>query len=126
MPRILLIDDHEQVREMLGELLDSAGYEVTKAADGAEGLRLFRAHPVDLVITDVIMPETEGLEVISEVKQMAPSTKVIAVSGGGYNNNMSYLTIAERMGADKTISKPFKIELFLSTVKELVGPGGKE
>lgn len=121
MARILLIDDNEQVRDMIGELLRTEGFEVEVASDGAEGLKAFRNKKADLVITDVVMPEKEGLEVIAEIKQMAPETKLIAVSGGGYSQNLGYLAIAERLGAHRTVSKPFKMDEFIKTVRSVLG-----
>lgn len=121
MARILIIDDNEQIREMIGEYLKTEGFEVETAADGAQGLAAFRRRPAALIITDLVMPEKEGLEVITEIKQLNPSTKIIAVSGGGYNQNLAYLTIAERLGADRAISKPVKIEALMALIRELLG-----
>ena len=120
MARILLIDDHDEIRSMLSELLIGVGYEVEGAADGVEGMRRFRERPFDLIVTDVVMPEKEGFEVISEIRREFPTTKVIAVSGGGTHGNLGYLTIAERLGADRTFAKPFKMDLFLECVRELL------
>lgn len=120
MARILLIDDQEEIRSMMSALLTEVGYEVESAGDGEEGMKLFRDNPFELIITDVVMPEKEGLEVIAEIRKEFPFTKVIAVSGGGAHSNLGYLTIAERLGADRTFSKPFKIDAFLEAVRELL------
>ena len=124
MPRILLIDDHDEIRSLLSTLLVEVGYDVSGASNGEEGMRLFRKNPFDLIITDVVMPEKEGLEVIAEIRREFPGTKVIAVSGGGALHNLNYLTIAERLGADKTFSKPFDMDQFLAGVRELLQPAG--
>src|SRR5688572_234064 len=85
MQRILVIDDDEQVRALLYEILDRAGFKVVEATNGVEGLKLYRAQPADLVITDLIMPEKEGVETILELRREFPDVRVVAISGGGRN-----------------------------------------
>ena len=83
MPRILIIDDERQIRELLRDILEDAGYDVAEAADGQEAIKIQRGEPADLIITDLIMPEKEGIETIRELKQSYPDVRIIAMSGGG-------------------------------------------
>jgi len=117
---ILLIDDEIELRATVSRLLQRAGYEVVTAANGAEALATARFVRADLVITDIIMPEKEGLETIAELRREFPELPVIAVSGGGVVDPGSYLTIAQRLGADRALAKPFGFQELLSTVRELL------
>ncbi len=120
MPRILLIDDDEAFRNMLHKTLECAGYEVEDAVNGSHGLKLFRQRPPDLVITDLVMPDKEGLETIMELRREAPTLKLIAISGGGRMNPTLNLTMAEKFGARKTLAKPFSHQEILDAVAELL------
>ncbi len=120
MARILVIDDDEQFRLMIKEFLQRFGYHVVEARDGEEGIRLFDPSRTDLVITDVVMPNKEGLETIRELKQKAPGLKIIAVSGGGRLGPESYLTLAQKFGASRVFSKPFDLKEFLEAVQEVL------
>lgn len=107
MARILLIDDDELIRITLSRSLTDAGHLVTLAGDGAEGLDKFARAPFDLVITDIIMPEREGIETIIKLRQHKERIAVIAISGGGRQGNLDFLKAAREFGADSTLSKPF-------------------
>ena len=107
MARILVIDDEELARFTLREILEAAGHEVVEATNGNEGTASQRANPCDMVITDMIMPEKEGLETIVELKGAYPDLKVIAISGGGRTRNLDFLQLAGELGADQVIVKPF-------------------
>jgi len=120
MTRILAIDDDIEIREMLKQLLERAGYEVLLAPDGKEALKLHQSNPVDLIITDIVMPEKEGLETIVEFHRQSPRVKIIAISGGGKIDANQYLTLAEMLGAQKTFSKPFELKKLLEEVRELL------
>jgi CheY-like chemotaxis protein len=120
MARILVIDDDRQARNVLKQILSRAGYDVVEAQDGAEGVRLFQATPADLVITDILMPEKEGLETIQELRQSAPQVKIIAISGGGEKGNLNFLRIAEKLGAQQTIQKPFSRQTLLDAVAQVL------
>ena len=122
MTRILVIEDDAIVRELLQEILAHAGYEVAEARDGKEGIRLYRNEPADLVITDLIMPEKEGIETIMELRRDFPQVKIIAISGGGHVSPAGYLEIASRLGVQRTFAKPFLPDEILEAVRELVGP----
>lgn len=119
--RVLVIDDNEQITSMLQEMLESEQYSVLIAASGAEGIRQLRTEPVDLVITDMLMPDMDGVEVIQEVRRLWPSMKIIAMSGGGVGATPEfYLTLARQLGAMNTMVKPFSREELLDTVREAV------
>ena len=120
MIRILVIDDDINIREMLKECLERAEYEVLVASDGKAALKLHSANPVDLIITDIVMPEKDGLEIIMEFRRRFPEVKVIAISGGGKIGANEYLNIAKVLGVTKTFSKPFELRELLAAVRELV------
>ena len=121
MARILLIDDDAVTREMLGKLLENAGHEVVEAANGAVGTALFRKSPADVVITDILMPEKEGIETILELRREYPDVKIIAVSGGGTRlPSHSCLRAAEVAGANRSFAKPLNVSGLLTAVSELL------
>jgi len=122
MQRILVIDDDEQMRALLRDILERAGYEVSEAQHGLEGLKLFRARPADLVVTDLIMPEKEGVETILELRAEFPEVPIIAVSGGGRNGPRDYLEIAARLGARRTVAKPFTRQEILAAIQQSLIP----
>jgi len=122
MARILIIDDDVQILDMLRQILKSEGYEVVEAADGREGIRLYREDPADLIITDIIMPEKEGIETIMELKRDFPDVKIIAISGGGRIGPEEYLPMAEMLGAKRTFSKPVERKQLLNAVRKLLVP----
>ena len=122
MARILVIDDDDAIRFSLKLALEDADHQVEDAANGVEGMTRFRTNPADLVITDIFMPEKEGLETIDEIKRSYPQTKIIAMSGGGRMNPEDYLEIAKRVGADRSLFKPFDIQLLVATVDDLLKP----
>lgn len=119
MPHVLVIDDDEQLRGMLRAMLDRAGYEVSVAGDGRQGLKTLETKRVDVVITDIVMPDMEGLEVIMALRRKYSDMKIIAISGGGRNDPHGYLNVATALGANSTLTKPFSREELLSALKEL-------
>jgi YesN/AraC family two-component response regulator len=118
--RILIIDDDFHVRDMLERLLRRAGYDSQLAENGVEALKMHRENPVDLVITDIIMPEKEGIEIISEFRRDYPSVKLIAISGGGRIGPANYLKMAKLLGAERTFAKPVDTSQLLSAIEELL------
>ena len=120
MFRILVIDDDVQVRKMLRLTLAAEGFDVMEAQDGKVAMRLFRQDPADLVITDLIMPEKEGIETIIELKRDYPGIKIIAISGGGRIDPKDYLYLAEKLGAQITLEKPFSRKEVLDAVYTLI------
>ncbi len=120
MTRILIIDDDLQIRLMLSELLEHEGYESCAVSNGFEALEQFNKEKPDLVITDVVMPDMDGLELMVRLRKQQPDLKVIAISGGARIGPESYLKLADRLGADASIAKPMDIFKLLDTVKTLV------
>jgi DNA-binding response OmpR family regulator len=121
MPGILVVEDDEDLREMLKISLVKNKYTVLEASDGKDAITKFKPSLTDLVITDIIMPQEEGLKVIMKIREVKPSVKIIAISGGGKAGPGSYLNIAKALGADAVFSKPFSINDLLNKVKDLVG-----
>ena len=120
MGKVLIIDDEPYILLMLKKMLEKAGYEVDLASNGKEGMELFEQHSADLVITDIIMPDKEGLEIILEMKKQRPDLKIIAISGGGRISPESYLECATHFGAARVFQKPFKQKELVSAVNELI------
>lgn len=120
MARILLADDDNQVRSMLKITLERAGHEVVEAADGNEAVQNYSADTIDLVITDIVMPEKEGIETIMELRSMNSKVKIIAISGGGRINPDDYLNWARRFGVKHTFTKPVDREQLLESINELL------
>ena len=120
MKNILVIDDDEHVLAMICDLLHRSGYSVIPAMNGVEGIQSFYATLPDLVITDLIMPDKEGLDVIMELTKREPKPKIIAISGGGKMGPQSYLPIAELLGADCVLEKPFHPAELIDCVDNLL------
>jgi|SRR6185503_3789157 CheY-like chemotaxis protein len=118
MARILIIDDAVAVRELLEQMLRLTGHDVVVAANGKEGLDQLRLQPAELVITDLFMPEKEGLETIRELRRDFPNIGIIAMSGEP--GMPSLLGIAKRFGALKTIEKPFDRNEMMAAVQEVL------
>jgi DNA-binding response OmpR family regulator len=119
--RILIVDDDEVTRGILCDLLEIEGYFPSEADDGKIGVRLHKKEPFDLIITDIIMPETEGLEVIRKCRQISPQVKIIAISGGGRIDAENYLNMAEKLGANLSFTKPFSKEDMINGIRKLIG-----
>lgn len=115
MATILVIDDEERVRILLRTALEAEGYEVTEAANGRQGLDLYRHKPTDLVITDIVMPELNGLGMLLELMREFLDVKVIAISGAGGEKNV--LDVAKLLGARQTFQKPFSVPQLLGAVR---------
>ena len=116
LAKILVIDDEFEVRKMLRKMLEKAGYEVTEARNGAVGINEYRKDPADVVITDIIMPDKEGMETIRELKKEFPDVKIIAMTGG----NEMYLSTAKKFGVRGAFMKPLNQSKLLGAVKELL------
>jgi CheY-like chemotaxis protein len=116
--RILLIDDDDLVRSVARRILRSAGHEVLECGDGKAGVACYRQETrVDLVITDILMPEQEGLETIRELRRIDPQVKIIATSGSGQGD---YLDLAVRFGARRILIKPYSRDDLLAAVNEVL------
>ncbi len=118
MKKILVIDDEASIRVLLTKILDREGFFVITASDGKQGIQIFKKDPVDLVVTDLIMPEKEGMEVIMELRKETPHIPVIAISGGGRNSPEGYLNMARLLGANAVLEKPIQKEKFLDAVRK--------
>ncbi len=108
MSTVLLIEDNPQMRRMVARALTMAKHHVIEATNGREGLEQFRAHRPEIVITDIVMPEIEGIELIRDIRREAPTVRIIAMSGGGITGNMQFLDFARALGADAVLAKPFR------------------
>ncbi|MBT7154605.1 MAG: response regulator [Deltaproteobacteria bacterium] len=120
MARILVIEDDDNFRKMLNVMLTQAKYDVVEAPNGRVGLKIYRKEQIDLVITDVFMPDKEGIETTFDLKDENPNVKIIAISGGGIRDKLDLLAQMRDFGVQKTFKKPFVIGEFLAAVKELV------
>jgi DNA-binding NtrC family response regulator len=116
MATILVIDDDLGVRETVAQLLMDLGHKVLTAADGRDGVSLFRRDSVDLVITDIIMPNKEGIETIMEIRRIDPGMVIIAMSGGGRLGSVDFLQIALSLGANDIVLKPFEPSALVEAV----------
>ena len=120
MAHILLIDDDEAVRRSLEKILARAGHRVSTAADGAAGLRVLEEASVDLVLTDVYMPEMDGIEILVHIREVEPELPVVAISGGGFASADHVLEDAAQLGADAILAKPFEAGVVVETVGRLL------
>src|SRR6267378_4425222 len=121
MMRVLVIEDNEDFRKLALMWFQSYGIEVEGAANGAQGLALQRARPADVIVTDIFMPEMEGIETIHDLRREFPEAKIIAMSGRDPVANLDVFEVARQVGAAKTFSKPFKFEDLIAAVRELSG-----
>ncbi len=113
---ILVIDDHIDTRKLLKELLEESGYLVVEAADGDQGIEICRKEPVDLVITDILMPNKSGVEIIQEIRQGFPEIQIIAITAGVHD----FPSVTRIVGVDHTFSKPFKAARMLEVVQSIL------
>ena len=118
--KILIIEDDAALRETICDILEAANYEVKDTNNGKEGLAWHKEQLFDLIITDILMPDIDGLEIIMEIREKYPETKLIAISGGGYIASAQYLYAAEKLGSQKVLSKPFENEELISKVNDLL------
>jgi DNA-binding response OmpR family regulator len=120
MASILVMDDDPQIRRMVVKALATQNHIIREAENGIEGLSLLRKQGADLVISDLFMPKKEGIETILEIRRVAPHTKIIAISGGGFSGRGGYLAMAEKLGADRIMQKPLRLAEFLSVVTDVL------
>jgi DNA-binding NtrC family response regulator len=113
---ILIVDDEPGIRELLSMILESAGHSVVVAEDGVEAPKVMAAREINVVITDLLMPERDGLEFITEIRSKHPNVKIVAMSGGGHIARDSYLRIAKNFGAHYLLEKPFSQAGVLSAI----------
>ena len=118
--RILLVDDDDMSRRTIDQMLTRAGHEVTSTGSGSEALTLFRESSVDLIVTDLIMPDTDGLELIQELRKLDRKVRILAISGGGRVNANESLTVARKFGAAGILAKPFSNQEFKDAINALM------
>jgi DNA-binding response OmpR family regulator len=122
MATVLVVDDDPQMRRMVVRML-AAQHQMFEAGDGQEGLKIFRTHRPAFIITDILMPKIEGLEMIREIRRVDPAVRVIAMSGGGATQPTMFLNFARTFGADAILEKPFRASELLETVERLLSSG---
>lgn len=121
MKRIIIIEDDQVIRESLKEILEMNSFEVIATDTGIDLMKKITEFRPDILITDIIMPDKDGIEIIIEAKKTLPDIKLIAISGGGRIDSESYLNTAKYLGADSTLKKPFTHEQLISVIKNLTG-----
>ena len=119
--KILVIDDDDVIRLTMQSVLKKKGFQVFTAENGNVGLVIFKKEKPQIVITDMLMPNKEGLETITEIRMLKTGAKIIAMSGGGSTQNMTFLQLAEKVGADLLLSKPVKPDQLIAAVENLLG-----
>lgn len=115
--RVLVIDDDAPLRKAIRRMLESAGHEVVEAADGRAGLEAFRAHAPDTVVTDIFMPQQEGIGTIRGIRALSPQVHIVAISGGDRTGNADVLRMAKLLGATATLAKPFQRQELIACVE---------
>ena len=120
MAGILLVEDDHDLRSMLKSSLEKGKNLIIEASNGREALNKFKSSLIDLVITDLVMPEQDGIGLIMELKKIKPDIKIIAISGGGKAGPSNYLSIAETLGANAIFSKPFSVTAFQEKVDQIL------
>jgi CheY-like chemotaxis protein len=120
-PRVLLVEDDEDLRHALARLLTQNGYEVAQAPNGRLALQHMEQQPAQVVVTDMLMPEMDGVETILALRRAYPEVKIIAISGGGINPAENYLALARTLGTHKVLAKPFVPLELLEAIRESIG-----
>ncbi|HXC41475.1 MAG TPA: response regulator [Burkholderiales bacterium] len=120
MSRILIIEDNDDARRFMSLALQGEGYDVAVAEDGEAGLQIQRHAPAEVLITDIFMPNKDGIETIIDFRQKFPTVKIIAMSGGRGTGNVDYLDTAREIGADECLSKPFGLHELLTAVQGVI------
>lgn len=120
MAKVLIVDDEPNIRILIDKALSKEGYITDVAEDGLIALKKISDFLPDLVITDIIMPNKEGVQLITELKAISPKTKIMAISGGGLIGPSAYLELARQLGADEVLTKPFKMEELMGKIHKLL------
>ncbi len=120
MACILVVDDEEVMRELIRDILEDAGYDVLTASDGNEALALFKKNNVDVVLTDLIMPNKDGEEVVQELRKINPDAKIIVMSGGGQISGEDHIQLLEDLDVQHAIVKPINAKQLLKDIEEML------
>ena len=120
MAVVMVIDDDAALRRLIARALGGSGHQVVEAENGADALALLEEHRPAIVVTDILMPKTEGIETINRIKERFPDIKIIAMSGGGMSRNLMFLDIAKAIGAEATLAKPFRPAELVAAVDKLL------
>ena len=120
MANVLVADDEELARFTIREILEGEGHTVIEAKNGVEAIALFNKNKIDIIVTDIIMPDKEGIETIIELKRDHPAIKIVAISGGGRTRNLDFLELAKRYGADAVLAKPFSEQELIDALNKLL------
>lgn len=121
--KVLVIEDDTLTRVTLCRIFDKMGYATSEACNGMMGMKLFRQEKPQIIVTDLLMPDKEGLETISEIRAADGDVKIIAMSGGGSTQNFGFLELARKFGADFTLQKPFRPDDILNLMEKLSHKG---
>jgi CheY-like chemotaxis protein len=125
MARVLVIDDDPTIRSLVGGILEAGGHSVVEARDGRAGVELFAREKIDLVVTDIVMPEQEGIETIGALRKLSRSVPILAISGSATVGGVGdYLKAAAALGATETLAKPISHESFIAAVDRLLARAG--
>jgi len=125
-PTVLVVEDDVVVRETCAMLLEDAGFNVVAAINGIDGLRKFHKIKPDVVLTDIIMPEKEGISLITDLRRGSKDVKIVAMSGGGRIGNMDFVTLATALGANAGLRKPFEDQELVETIRAVLKPTSAE
>jgi CheY-like chemotaxis protein len=125
MIRLLVVEDNDDFRFIVCEMLADLDYQVFTATNGVQALAVLESQAIDIVLTDMIMPDKEGLETVREIRRKYPTIKIAAMSGGGRVNANNYLDLAKRLGASVTFEKPFRAQELLMGLERIVSERNK-
>ena len=121
MAKILVVDDETPIRTLVSKIVMKDGHEVLEAENGVDACKSFQGNDIDLIITDLVMPEQNGIEMIIEIKKTHPNVKVIAISGGsGFSGQIDLLSVAKLLGAKHIIKKPFTVDQIRDAVNDML------
>lgn len=121
MPHVLVIDDDPQIRELWVDVLSEGGVDTSQAANGVEGVRLAAQNDYDVIVTDLLMPDKDGIETLMEIKSTNPTAKIVVISGSGQVMGGALMDVARELGAEEVLTKPVDIDRFYAVVAGLAG-----
>ena len=117
--KILIVDDNVEYLEVLYEYLVGCGYDVSQSSNGKDALNKFSDYRPDIVVTDIVMPGTDGIELLLKLREINPEVKIIVMSGGNKGHGKTYLHLAKELGANSILNKPFKLAELLEQIEKL-------